>query len=373
MNPDGKISSGQYPRPSFCILFRETGCSTVYNPAWRMRMKGNSLLRSKSGWHSKLKNLGGLVFRHFDSSQVVWFWKWLWATRPISTRLYQIFRRPKYKRYGVIWASSLNLGDDIQTLAALELLAKNGIKREDAILIDRERLSLYKGPPVKVIMNGWYTHTLDLFLPPKSILPLFISFHATSRDLVDRHKHYFRQYAPIGCRDATTKGYFDELGIEAYVSGCFTLCFETFLNRSQEGKIYRVNLPLKGGSAAPKVDFSLWPDSISSTHFVEEDMVFDIKRRLDLAQKVLDKYRQAKLVITTRLHVALPCRAFGTPVLFFHNNYHADPRFQGLREYLRGMDHWSPDNLPEAHIDPAIIEEHKKRIDEKIAGFVSSS
>ena len=37
------------------------------------------------------------------------------------------------------------------------------------------------------------------------------------------------------------------------------------------------------------------------------------------------------------------------------------------------MDHWDPDNLPEALIDPAIIEEHKKRIDEKITDFVSSS
>ena len=314
------------------------------------------------GWHKRFK------------SRIAWFWKWLWVTRPISTRLYRIVRRPKYERYGVIWASTSNLGDDIQTLAALGLLVENGIKREDVILIDRERLSCYKGPPVKVIMNGWYTQREDLFLPPKSILPLFISFHAERREVVDLHEHYFRQHAPIGCRDAPTKGYFDELGIEAYVSGCLTLCFETCHNRSQEGKTYRVDLPPTGRARYipdPEVDVNLWPDSIPLTALVEEDMVFDIKRRLDLAQKVLDKYRQAKLVITTRLHVALPCRAFGTPVLFFHKNYHAGPRFQGLHEYLRGMDHWAPDNLPKAHIDPAIVEEHKKRVGEKIAAFVA--
>ena len=333
---------------------------------------GQFFAQAKGKMTSQLREFGGRVFRRFKHSKIVWFL----ITGPISTRLYRILKRPKYERYGVIWASTSNLGDDIQTLAALGLLAKNGIKREDVILIDRERLLRYKGPSVKVIMNGWFTHRQDLFLPPKSILPLFISFHATSRNLVKKYEHYFRQHAPIGCRDAATKGYFDEQGIAAYVSGCLTLCFETDHNRSQEGKTYRVDAPPIGVSAKyipdPEVDISLWPDSIPMTPFIEEDMLFDIKGRLDLAQKVLDKYRQAKLVITTRLHATLPCRAFGTPVLFFHKNYRTDPRFQGLYEYLRGMDHWDPDNLPEALIDPAIIEEHKKRIDKKIATFVAS-
>jgi hypothetical protein len=34
------------------------------------------------------------------------------------------------------------------------------------------------------------------------------------------------------------------------------------------------------------------------------------------ALAVLDLYRQASLVYTSRLHVALPCLAFGTPVMF---------------------------------------------------------
>jgi len=60
-----------------------------------------------------------------------------------------------------------------------------------------------------------------------------------------------------------------------------------------------------------------------------------------LAQKRLDEYAQAKLVITSRIHCALPCLAFGTPVIFIHQNL-ADPRFSGLLEYLH---HYSVSNI----------------------------
>jgi len=42
------------------------------------------------------------------------------------------------------------------------------------------------------------------------------------------------------------------------------------------------------------------------------------------------------LVITTRLHCVLPCRAFNTDVIFVHKNYNIDPRFDGLHKYING-------------------------------------
>ena len=61
-----------------------------------------------------------------------------------------------------------------------------------------------------------------------------------------------------------------------------------------------------------------------------------LDNRLEMAQKLIDKYKNAELVITTRLHVMLPCRAFNTNAIFVHKKYFEDPRFEGLREVLNG-------------------------------------
>ena len=51
-----------------------------------------------------------------------------------------------------------------------------------------------------------------------------------------------------------------------------------------------------------------------------------------MAKKLLDKYARAKLVITTRLHTALPYLAFNTPVIFVNKKF--DKRFSGLYKFL---------------------------------------
>ena len=308
-------------------------------------------------------------------------WRWVLATKFMVDRAYQATKKNKYDKYGVIWGSTLNIGDDVQALAALGLLAKRGIRREDVILIDREKLARYKGPPVKVIMNGWYTHRKDLFLPPKTIQPLFISFHACEKALVRRYRHYFRNYAPIGCRDETTKGYFDELDIDAYVSGCLTLCFDFHKNKGDKTYLMDMMGPSPAGREpypSVTIDTSAWSGALRSTHIMplRDALISDVERRIIVAEEWLNNYREAKLVVTSRLHIALPCRAFGTDLIFFHPRYHTEARFSGLRKYLNGTGKQPSDqgfDFSPSPIDYSLIEEHKKRIDEKIADFVSSS
>ena len=50
-------------------------------------------------------------------------------------------------------ASTINIGYDIQTLAAINFLKKKKCV-ENVICIDRESLSDYQGEPVTMIMNG---------------------------------------------------------------------------------------------------------------------------------------------------------------------------------------------------------------------------
>ena len=54
--------------------------------------------------------------------------------------------------------------------------------------------------------------------------------------------------------------------------------------------------------------------------------------RLKYAKKLLDKYSRAKLVISTRIHGALPSLALKTPVIFVNKKY--DNRYPGLYELL---------------------------------------
>ncbi len=54
------------------------------------------------------------------------------------------------------------------------------------------------------------------------------------------------------------------------------------------------------------------------------------------ATDLLQRYSSAYAVVTDRLHVAMPCLAAGTPVLFVHPNLD-DPRFGGLIDHVQAI------------------------------------
>ena len=55
-------------------------------------------------------------------------------------------------------------------------------------------------------------------------------------------------------------------------------------------------------------------------------------QRFKIAKQLLDKYARAKLVISTRIHGALPCLALKTPIIFVNKKYSS--RYPGLYELL---------------------------------------
>ena len=58
--------------------------------------------------------------------------------------------------------------------------------------------------------------------------------------------------------------------------------------------------------------------------------------RIAKASALLNTYKHAKLVITSRIHCALPCLAYGTPFVFLHSNMANDCRFDPILMYLLG-------------------------------------
>lgn len=245
-------------------------------------------------------------------------------------------------KYAVIsYPDSINIGDEVQSVAAERLLHKVDY------YLPREGLNKPStDEQVKLICNGWFMGKPKNWPPAKNITPLFISFHVTNSNnsykLLPNKKliDYYKQFEPIGCRDLKTKGYFDKIGVKAYFSNCITLTLENhFTERNDD--ILLVD-PLRYNYTKPYRDFLIkrmipkkYQDFVKFAY--QRRKVTDLTReeRFGEAEKLIEMYSKAKMVITSRIHVALPCLALGTPVYFINAGYHSslfnlNDRFEGI-------------------------------------------
>jgi hypothetical protein len=207
-----------------------------------------------------------------------------------------------------------NIGDEIQSLAAEQFLP-----RVDNYL-NRDSLGcITKGKEYLLIMNGWFSHCPDSCFPPSdSINPVFIGFHMTDLNdtvqefLSPENVEYFKRNEPIGCRDKKTRDLLAAKGVASFYSKCLTITFPKRKIEPKEGKVFLVD-----ASHIPIPEF-LHKQAIPISHEAPKNC--DHKKRMLLAKKLLKMYRdEARLVITTRLHCALPCIGMGVPVIFFGN------------------------------------------------------
>ena len=261
----------------------------------------------------------------------------------------------KYKAYDGIF----NIGDYIQSLAANQFLPKVDE------LISREELDSYNGDHVKMIMNGWFLHEPKHWPPSDKIIPLFVSFHlnSVSYSLLEKEDviRYFKKHEPIGCRDHETVRKLNSKGIKAFFSGCLTLTLgNTYMTKIRNSEIYFVDphfkykkniaslisylvILISNYSVVSKISYKLLSknnfinmlksaafyiqyskvfdnatlmNSFYITHYVRENNFKNEDEKFNYARMLLKKYSEAKLVITSRIHCALPCLSMETPVLY---------------------------------------------------------
>ncbi|MEM0939284.1 MAG: polysaccharide pyruvyl transferase family protein [Bacteroidota bacterium] len=249
------------------------------------------------------------------------------------------------KRGVVFYYKSRNIGDDIQSLAAYELL-----KNEWVEFIDRERLKEYtSSEKVKLLTNGWFLHHPENWPPSKSIHPYFISFHLAKYHSVRKKVlspkliSYYKEYEPIGCRDYETKRLFESIGIQSFYSGCLTLT----LPKREVKKTNRIVITdlfvnnILQGNYAKKVTYKLIPkkyhNQVKLVSHIRSNANLSIENKLKEANELLDLYASSKLVITSRIHCALPCLALGTSVIFFDFGYVRKSnrdRFEGVLDLI---------------------------------------
>ena len=269
-------------------------------------------------------------------------------------------------RIGVLYAASNNLGDMIQAHAQIKALELCGVK--DYVMVDRDRLPQYSGEPVYLIMGGWftdtdtytYTYKEKQFPISKQITPIYTSFHANEEGLIKKHHKHFASYAPIGCRDEHTMRCFHKHGIDAYLTKCLSLSFDTY--HGPRYGTYKVDVSEYYRRLASYENMPKCTRLEHSVQSMRDNTMPPFSRYNAATKKFLGIYKTASLIITSRLHCALPCRAFGTPVIFIHKQYKDERRFTGFHEILNGSDGHTPFEMLNPHVEDKIIEQSRKAV-----------
>ena len=272
------------------------------------------------------------------------------------------------------YPNSNNLGDYIQSIAAKQLL-----REQEVVELDRDNLDSYSGDPVKLVMNGWFMEVPTHWPPSEQIQPLFISFHlnptAQNGMLTEKGITYLKRYQPIGCRDLHTQAVLESKGIQCFFSGCLTLSLKrtAFVNPKKrrrgivvisplerllpDPQTFRLNttnglfniliqtlkfpiryIQYKRAMSHLKAFLVLQKEEVIWCSQLIDRKKFSEKERIIAATKQLEKLANASLVITSRIHSALPAVAFETPVLFLSDGL----EHQNQKSRLEGMNSFFP-------------------------------
>lgn len=225
--------------------------------------------------------------------------------------------------YGLIaYIGTDNLGDDIQSYATAKYLPRIDY------YIDRESLHTFypkNQRQIAVIMAGWFLYEHLHWPPSPFIHPLIISTHfdtyysrawgqplENNLVLEEYGASWLNRYGPVGARDNYTLELLRKFNIKSYFSGCITLTLKPFANVENHNEIVAVDISkeLQGyiTQQTGKVPIFRTHKLVLSEYGMEQ--------RFMLVEEYLKLYQGAKLVVTSRLHAALPAIALGTPVLF---------------------------------------------------------
>lgn len=230
-----------------------------------------------------------------------------------------------------------NIGDVLQGMVAKRFLP------EGSLVADREALTdLANQGKGFLIANGWYMHSFEKFPPPDNIAPLYVSVHvAFDKLLAPPHvREHFKKHAPIGCRDIKTQKLFLRWGIPAYYSGCLTTTCQRRapINHSGEGEVLLVdNMHHPVPTAVKeKLEALLGKQLVSISHD-PADTTGNLEEYNEVSQKhmndLLKRYCEAALVVTTKIHCALPCLGMGANVMLIHPQPE-HPRLNPIREFM---------------------------------------
>ena len=255
-------------------------------------------------------------------------------------------------KYAVLKYSGHNVGDDIQSLALERLLPRVDYR------VDRDDMGQAKewGDDVRWIINGWFAPTEHkVWPPPGNAIKLFLGFHAALPGILPRN-----ELLPIGCRDPWTLNLCNQNGIDAWLSWCLTLTLQR-PDVPRDDSVILADMPKE---YLDKLPANIARGTKISHHIPKEsDRLAEVVKRLDL-------YARARWVVTTRLHVFLPCVAFNTPVVYIRPPA-SENRFFGYL-HLRWKFTDAPWDDPRPKADPELVRHLAQPLRDAVRRFIES-
>ncbi len=207
-----------------------------------------------------------------------------------------------------------NIGETIIDLVMDSIYEYMGIKQNDIIRINKPDISNYDGEPVILpIVKGYpQCHSISKAFSEK-IIPVFLCWSLLDGVIHPEDISWLKAHEPIGCRDEYTLNECLRNGIRGYLNGCITICFPRLEQYSTNGTVYLVDVQPELEEYIPE---KLKKNAVRVTHLIPEENL------REYAKELLKQYATtAKLVITSRLHAAIPCAAMGIPVVFGKNDF----------------------------------------------------
>lgn len=248
-------------------------------------------------------------------------------------------------KYGILKysADGVNLGDYAQLEGIRQAYKIMGIAESELVEIERDLISEYEGDYVILPMTGFFSNlrTIHMFPWPERIIPVYLGFHCEDESVIEEIYNVHRQFGPFGCRDLCTMSLMRRNGLEAYMSGCMSICYSKREKEPTAGKVFLYDPPEELIEYIPE-ELLKNSERIESPVRQMKYPGYDPKNAADakeLVNSIFNKCKEeAALVITRRLHVALPCTAMGIPVVLAHTCHDGDiydSRFSGLDRIIR--------------------------------------
>ena len=250
------------------------------------------------------------------------------------------------------------------------------------------------------------------FPPSTHIDPIFISFHINpsieKEFLTLKTIDYLKQYEPIGCRDKYTQSILKRHNIETYFSSCVTLTLkqQDFMDSSYKEKRILIigafdrlkpSIRFRQGGKKALISCIKWPYKFFNYQFKKyifrkwlnnqnyyteffnqtvEEKISSHSEGIEKAKSMLKKIANSEIVITSRIHSALPAVAMEKKVIFIdegleHINHKS--RLSGLTSFFKSI---KLKEIRMLNLDSIRVEmKHKsysKEIEEKIITFLNT-
>ena len=341
-----------------CMSFKQAGKEIQLPPRdERVRQKMETFLRNMNSWQQS-KTVPAIFQNTVWNAFSRYCEKEPFCLIPSSQSLPDLYERDgipfeNQHHFGtlsydgnVASRKSANVGDEMQGFAGMQFLPFIDF------FLDRE----YQVAPNitgqhLTFFNAWWGNEKQKWPPSQNIEPIMLSIHAELEwrkaiSSSEETKNFLKSKAPIGARDVSTQRYFKSIGVPSFFSGCMTLFLKNpDPTAERDDKIYITDVKPQYQTLLPK-----W--IVQKANFVTHGVYYGVtksmltKKRFVDAYERLRNYSRAKLVITQRIHAALPCVAIGTPVVFLDGTKMSAPdmksrksaqRFKGLLDLFHSI------------------------------------